>query len=85
MLNKSSSTDSPGVVGKVHPEGADDEVESAVRRNRLETGLRPARVEGLGREGRTGIILVGSGLTGVGVAGCAFSNRENVRGQRKSG
>jgi len=60
MFNKSSSTDSPGAVGKVHPEGADEEVERVLFEG---TGLRPARVEGLGREGRTGTVLVGSGLT----------------------
>ena len=43
MFNRSSSTDSTGVVGKVHPEVADDEVERVLVKG---TGLRPARVEG---------------------------------------
>ena len=71
MFNRSSSTDSTGVVGKTHPEGADDEVERVLVEG---TGLRPARVEGLGHEGRTGSILGGSRPMGVGgVAGYALS------------
>ena len=71
MFNRSSSTDSTGVVGKAHPEGVDDEVERVLVEG---TGLRPARVEGLGCEGRTGSILVSSRLIGVGgMAGYALS------------
>ena len=67
MFNRSSSTDSTGVVGKARPEGADDEVERVLFEG---TGLRPARVEELGRDGRTGTILEGSGLMGVGGVVC---------------
>jgi len=71
MFKRSSSTDPTGVVGKARPEGADDEVERVLFEG---TGLRLATVEGVGREGRTGTILVGNGLMGVGgVAGCALS------------
>ena len=68
MFKRSSSTDSTGVVGKAHPKGADDENERVLVEG---AGLRPARVEGVGREGRTGSILVGRRLMGVGVAGYA--------------
>jgi len=61
MLNRLSSTDSTGVVGEAHPEVADDEVERVLVEG---TGLRPARVERLGCEGRMGSILVGSRLIG---------------------
>ena len=56
IFDRSSLTDSTGVVGEAHPEMADDEVESVLVEG---TGLRPARVERLGCEGRTGSILVG--------------------------
>ena len=72
MFNRSSSTDSTGVVGKARPEGADDEVERVLFEGK---GSRLATVEGVGREGRTGTIMVGSGLMGVGVAGCALSSQ----------
>ena len=71
MFKRSSSTDSTGVVGKAHPEGADDENERVLVEG---AGLRPVRVEGVGREGRMGSILVGRRLMGVGgVAGYALS------------
>jgi len=65
MFNRSSSIDST-VVGKARPEGADDEVERVLFEGK---GMRLAMVEGVGHKGRTGTIMVGSRLMGVGVAG----------------
>jgi len=71
MFNSSLLTDSTGVVGKAHPEGADNKVERVLVEG---TGLRLARVEGLGHKGRMGSLLQCSRLMGVGgVAGYALS------------
>ena len=81
IFKRSSSTDSTGVIGKAHPEAAEEEVERVLFEV---TGLSPAGLEESDCRGVTGTTLMGEGRTGVGVVvGCAL--RMFAAGRRVDG